>query len=123
MIYTLFSDSKQKVDHFNNIFASQCTTFVNNSKIPDLQLYKTNLRLLLNFKNDDILMLIRSLNIHETHGLDEISVCMIKTYIWFKYCKASFVDLRRLPIIAIFSQTSGRNQRFVLFAIKWQTNN
>ena len=36
---SLITDFKQKSDLFNNFFASQCTTVVNNSVIPDTQLY------------------------------------------------------------------------------------
>ena len=76
---TLIIDFKRKADLFNNFFALQCTTFANNSVIPDIQSYKTNSRLSsLSFENDDILNLIRSLNIQKTYGPDDISICMIK---------------------------------------------
>ena len=75
---TLITTFKQKADLLNNFFASQCTTFAN-SVIPDTHSYKTNSRLLsLSFENDDILKLIRSLNIQNAHGPDDISICMIK---------------------------------------------
>ena len=76
---TLKTDFKQKADLFNNFIASQCTTFANNSVIPDTQSYKTNSRLSsLSFENDDILNLIRFLNIQKAHGSDDISIRMIK---------------------------------------------
>ena len=41
--------------------------------------FKTNSRISsLLFENDDILKLIRSLNIQKAHGLDDISIRMIK---------------------------------------------
>ena len=36
---SLITDFKQKSDLYNNFFTSQCTTVVNNSVIPDTQLY------------------------------------------------------------------------------------
>ena len=76
---TLITTFKQKADLLNNFFASQCTTFANNSVIPDTHSYKTNSRLSsLSFENDDILKLIRSLNNQNAHGPDDISICMIK---------------------------------------------
>ena len=75
-INTSVTDFKQKGDIFNNFFASQCITFVNNSVIPGTQSYKTNSRLSsLSFENDE---LIRSLNIQKAHGPDDISIRIIK---------------------------------------------
>ena len=76
---TLMTDFKQKADLFNNFFASQCTTFANNSVIPDVQTCKTNSRLSsLLCGNNDILKVIRSVNIQKAHGHDDISICMTK---------------------------------------------
>ena len=64
-----------------------------NSVIPDIQSCKTNSRLSwLSFENDDILKLIRSLNIQKAHCLDDISIRMIKI------CDSALVK----PLLLIF---------------------
>ena len=64
-----------------SITFSFLNTFVNKSTVPDIQSYKTNLRLLLiNFEDDDILRPMRSCNIHKAHGRDEMSTRMIKIF-------------------------------------------
>lgn len=64
-----------------SITFSFLNTFVNKSTVPDIQSYKTNLRLLLiNFEDDDILSPMRSCNIHKAHGRGEISTRMIKIF-------------------------------------------
>ena len=76
---TLITDFKQKADLYNNIFASECTTFVNISIISDTQYYKTNSRLSsLSFENNNIIKLIRSLNIQKAHGPDDKSIRLMK---------------------------------------------
>ena len=76
---TLITDFKQKADLYNNIFASECTTFVNISVISDTQYYKTNSRLSsLSFENNNIIKLIRSLNIQKAHGPDDKSIRLMK---------------------------------------------
>ena len=62
-------------------FASQCTPLVNNSKLPDKITYNSAARLTsIKFDNNDILKIIRSLNINKAHGHDSISVRMIRMW-------------------------------------------
>ena len=69
---------KQTISIF---FVSQCTTLNNNSKIPENQTYQTNNKLsLIKFKNEDIINIIRSLNVHKAYGHDNISIRMLKIY-------------------------------------------
>ena len=66
---------KVKANYFNNFFASQCTPLVNNSKLSDKILYNCAARLIsINFDSNDILKIIRSLNVNKAHGHDGILV-------------------------------------------------
>ena len=70
---------KTKADIFNKFFAEQCTPLKNDSKIPINQIFLTQSRLSsLDFNEDEILKIIRALNIHKAHGHDDISIRMIK---------------------------------------------
>ena len=73
------TDMKTKADIFNNFFAEQCTPWKNDSKLPINQIFPTNSRLTsLDINKDEILKIIRALNIHKAHGHDDISIRMIK---------------------------------------------
>ena len=75
----LESDFKIKANYFNSFFASQCTPLVNYSKLPDKITYNSAARLTsIKFDNNDILKIIRSLNVNKAHGHDGILVSMIK---------------------------------------------
>ena len=59
-------------------FASQCTPISNSNILPSRNIFKTNKILFaLNIKKDDILQIIRKLNINKAHGHD-ISIRMLK---------------------------------------------
>ena len=64
----LVSDFEQKANLFNNYFASQCTPIKNGSKLPNFS-YKTD-KILTSFdvKDDDILSIIKNLNVDKAHG-------------------------------------------------------
>ena len=72
-------DFEQNVNLFNNYFASQCTPIKNGSKLLNFS-YKTE-KILTSFdiKDDDILSIIKNLNVDKAHGWDQISIRMIKT--------------------------------------------
>ena len=73
------TDMKTKADIFNKFFAEQCTHLKNDSKIPISEIFLTQSRLSsLDFNEDEILKIIRALNIHKAHGHDDISIRMIK---------------------------------------------
>ena len=75
----LESDFKIKANYFNNFFTSQCTPLVSNSKLPDRITYNSAARLTsIKCENNDILKIIRSLNVNKANGHDGISVRMIK---------------------------------------------
>ena len=72
------TDVKKKANVFINFFA---TPLKNDSILPTNQIFLTESRLCsLNFNEDEILKkIIRDLNIHKTHGHDDISIRMIKS--------------------------------------------
>ena len=89
----LTSNFKEKANHFNAFFASQCTPIsddiallnstnsVSNVSLPSIELEK-----------QDILKIIRSLNDDKAHGYDDISIRL------FKICNSSIVK----PLSVIF---------------------
>ena len=68
----LVSDLEQKANLFNNCFASQCTPIKNSSKLPNFS-YKTE-KILTSFdiKDDDILSIIKNLNVDKADGWDQL---------------------------------------------------
>ena len=68
-----------KANIFNKFFADQCTLLKNNSSLPVNQIFLTQSRLTsLDFNEDELLKVIRALNINKSHGHDDISIRMIK---------------------------------------------
>ena len=62
-------------------FASHCTPLDNNSKIPETQTFITDNKLSpVQFEDNDIIKIIRSLNISKAHGHD-ISMKMLKLWV------------------------------------------
>ena len=79
-------DLKTKANYFNKFFASQCCPL-------DKITYKSAARLTsINFDNNDVLTIIRSLNVNKAHGKDSILVRMLKM------CDKSLVQ----PLTLIF---------------------
>ena len=73
------SDFTEKANLFSDFFASQYTPISNNSVLPSRKSFKTDKRLYkLNIKEDDILKIIRKLNVSKAHGHDDISIRMLK---------------------------------------------
>ena len=68
----LASDFKQKANIFNNHFASQYTPIKNGSKLPSFS-YKAEKRLAsFDIKDNDILLIIKSLNVNKANGMRSI---------------------------------------------------
>ena len=105
----LVSHFKQKANLFNIYFASQCTPIKNGSKIPNFS-YKTE-KILISFdiKDDDILQLIKNLNVDKAHGWDQLSIRMIKT------C----VDSITFPLRLIFKSIINKG----VFPEDWKKSN
>ena len=75
----LVSGFEQKANLFNNYFASQCTPIKTGSKLPMFS-YKTEKTLTsFDIKDEDILPIIKNLNVDKAHRWDQLSIRMIKT--------------------------------------------
>ena len=73
------SDFTEKANLFNDLFAIQCALLSNNSVLPSAVSFKAQSRLSsVNFEKEDILKLIRSLNVNKANGRDNISIRMLK---------------------------------------------
>ena len=84
---------RTKGNIFDKFFSEQCTPLKNDSVLPSRQEFLTEEKLCsLDFSNDEILKLIRSLNVHKAHGHDDISIRMIKI------CDKSLIK----PLIILF---------------------
>ena len=71
----LENDFKLKASHFNKYFTSKCTLINNDSSLPSSFKFYSQSRLSsLNIIEDNILKLVRALNINKAYGHDEISV-------------------------------------------------
>ena len=71
----IVSDFTEKANLFNYFFATQSTPLSNNSILPSTIFFKTQSRLSsINFEKEDILKIIRNLNINKAHGHDKISI-------------------------------------------------
>ena len=89
----LISNFKEKANHFNAFFASQCTPVSNDSALPSTTNSVSNVSLSsIQFKDQDILKIIRSLNYNKAQGYDDISIRLFKT------CDSSIVK----PLSIIF---------------------
>ena len=76
---------KAKANIFNNFFAEECTPLENDNKHPSNQIFLTQSRLSsLDFNEDEILKIIKALNIHKVNGHDNISIRM-KRYVTNHY--------------------------------------
>ena len=75
----LVTDFKEKARLLNGFFASKCIPITNDSSLPSLLNlnFISNLSVV-NFIDDDILKIIRSLNINKADGHDNISIRMVK---------------------------------------------
>ena len=90
------TDIQTKANIFNTFFAEQCTPLNNISVLPVNQMFLTQSRLnFINFNEDEILKVIRALNIHKAHGHDDISIRMIKI------CDKSLLK----PLIILFENS------------------
>ena len=106
----LVSDFKTKANHFNHFFSQQCIPLANNSVIPEYQSYETGERLSsIVIQTDDILKIIRNLNVNKAHGHDEISIRMLKI------CDSSIVE----PLMIIFKNCL----KFGIFPDSWKKSN
>ena len=75
----IVSGFTEKANLFNNFFATQCTPLSNSSVLPSAINFKTHARLSsIDFDEEDILKIIRNLNVNKAYGDDNISIQMLK---------------------------------------------
>ena len=99
----LISNFKDKANYFNAFFTSQCTPVSNDSALPSTNNSVSNVSLLsIQFKNKDILKVIRSLNYNRAHGYDDISIRLLEI------CDSSIVK----PLSIIFKNCLYTNWDF-----------
>ena len=73
------TDIQTKANIFNKFFAQQCTPLENSNVLPVNQKFLTQSRLnSIDINENEVLNIIRALNIHKAHGYDDISIRMIK---------------------------------------------
>ena len=73
------TDTKTKANIFNKFFAEPCTPLKNESVLPINKMFLTHSRLgTIDFNENEMLKIIRALNIHKAHGHDDISIRMIQ---------------------------------------------
>ena len=96
-------DFERKAVHFNKFFASKLTSLKNDSVLPTLLEHESEARFSkITFTDDQILKILRALDINKAHGHDEISIRMLKLcdksiitplFILFQNC----IDTRTFP--------------------------
>ena len=75
----LETDFFKKANYFNKFFASKGTPLSNSSSLPSSLDWATEARLTsINFSDNEILKIIRSLDINKAHSYDNISVRIVK---------------------------------------------
>ena len=75
----IIPDFTKKANIFNDFFTLQCTPLNNSSVLPAEVTFKIQSRLnSICFEEDDILKIIRNLNVDKAHGHDNISIRMLK---------------------------------------------
>ena len=89
----LISKFKEKANHFNAFFTSQCTPVSHDSGLPNTTNFVTHVGLSsIQFKDQDILKTIHCLNYNKAHGYDDISIKLLKI------CNSSIVK----PLSIVF---------------------
>ena len=69
----------EKVNHFNDVFANQCSLINNRSKVPmNRASITTSLLCSVNIKESGILNILKSSDANKAHGYDDISMRMLE---------------------------------------------
>ena len=91
------TDIQTKANIFNKFFAEQCTPLKNSSALRANQMFLAQSRLnSINFNEDEIVKIIRALNIRKAQGHYDISITMIKI------CNKSLLK----PLIVLFENST-----------------
>ena len=106
----LETNFKKKAHHFSVFFTSKCTPLFNNNVLPDSLDYISPARLpSINFNNEDMLKIIKSLNVNKAHGHNNISIRMEKL------CNQTIVK----PLSIIFKKCTDNGN----FPHNWKKSN
>ena len=98
------SNFNNKANAFNNFFANQCSSINTGSEIPNELREITNEKLFdINFSSEDILNVISNLNVNKAHGVDNISIRIIKIF-GKSICKPLELIFRNCLAAGRFSQ-------------------
>ena len=104
------TDIKTKTNIFNEYFAEQCTLLKNSSVLSINQTFLTQSKLIsLDLNEEEILKIIRALNIHKAHGHNDISIRMIQI------CHKSLLK----PLILLFQNSA----KLSYFSDIWKRSN
>ena len=104
------SNFKEKANHFNAFFVSQCTPVSDNGTLPLVTTPVTNASLSsISLNDQDNLTIIHSLNINKARGYDDISIRLLKI------CDSSIVR----PLSIIFKNCLQSRS----FANNWKRSN
>ena len=104
------TDFREKADLFNKFFANQCSLIVNASTLPDqIPLATNNFLENITFSDNEILQSIRHLDANKSHGIDGISIRMLKL------CDSSIVK----PLSIIFHNCINKGH----FPLVWKKGN
>ena len=91
------TDIQTKANIFNKFFADQCTPLKNGSVLPKSQTALTqSILCTLHFDEEELMKIIRNLNVHKAHGYDDISLRVIKI------CDKSILK----PLILLFENST-----------------
>ena len=75
----VITNIREKANVFNSFFASKCMPIVNDSILTSTIMCRTENRFLtISFKEEDVLKIIKSLNINKAHGHDDISIRLLQ---------------------------------------------
>ena len=86
-------DFTKKANLFKDFFATQCTPFTNSSVLPSTISFKTHSRLNpISFEKEEVLKVIRHLNVRKAHGHNDISLRRLKI------CNSEVVE----PLLLIY---------------------
>jgi exonuclease III len=77
-VSTFVTNFQEKADIFNNYFASICRPIDNGSVLPPMNLNTNNILSSVNITSDAIIKIISKLNANKAHGIDNISIAMLK---------------------------------------------
>ena len=94
---------------FNDYFASQFTPIKNSSKLPNFSCKTEKIVISFDIKDDDILSVIKNVNVGKAHGWDQLSIRMIKI------CN----DPIRFPLKLIFKSMINES----VFSNDWKKSN